>query len=107
MPAFIQFQSRTELFDHEKHNLPKKQHLAKLINWTLMDLMNEQSNIVMCGEDIGKKGGVYSVTSKLVEKFGYSRVINTPLDEQSILGLAIGMAHNGLLPIPENSQVCP
>lgn len=101
MPAFTPSQPRTELFAHEKHNLPKKQHLAKLVNWTLMDLMNEQSNIVMCGEDIGKKGGVYSVTSKLVEKFGYSRVINTPLDEQSILGLAIGMAHNGLLPIPE------
>lgn len=100
-PVFEANQSREALFKHEKHNLSKKQHLAKLINWTLMDLMNEQGNIVMCGEDIGRKGGVYSVTSKLVEKFGNSRVINTLLDEQSILGLAIGMAHNGILPIPE------
>ncbi len=92
---------RAELFNHDKHNLSKPQHLAKLINWTLMDLMAEQQNIVMCGEDIAKKGGVYSVTTKLSEKFSTNRVINTLLDEQSILGLAIGMAHNGFLPIPE------
>ena len=94
-------EARFELFKHDKHNLPKSQHLAKLINWTLLDLMAEQSNIVMCGEDIGKKGGVYGVTTKLSEKFSNNRVINTLLDEQSILGLAIGMAHNGFLPIPE------
>jgi 2-oxoisovalerate dehydrogenase E1 component len=49
---------RAEIFAHEKHNLPKKQHLAKLINWTLMDLMAEHQNMLMCGEDIAKKGGV-------------------------------------------------
>jgi 2-oxoisovalerate dehydrogenase E1 component len=92
---------RAELFKHDKHNVSKKQHLAKIINWTLMDLMAEQPNIVMMGEDIGKKGGVYSVTTKLCERFGKNRVINTLLDEQSILGLAIGLAHNGFLPIPE------
>lgn len=92
---------RLALFSHEKHNLAKAHPMAKLINWALMDLMAEQKNIVMCGEDIAKKGGVYSVTSKLSEKFSVNRVINTVLDEQSILGLAIGMAHNGFLPIPE------
>jgi 2-oxoisovalerate dehydrogenase E1 component len=92
---------RSKLFTHEKHNLPKKQHLAKLLNWALMDLMAENENMVMCGEDIATKGGVYNVTSKLSERFGKSRVINTLLDEQSILGLAIGMAHNGFLPVPE------
>jgi len=92
---------RDALFKHEKHNLNKKQHAAKLINWALLDLMAEQQNIIMCGEDIGKKGGVYNVTAKLSERFGQNRVINTLLDEQSILGLAIGLAHNGYLPIPE------
>ena len=92
---------RNELFKHEKHNLGKKQHMAKLLNWTLLDLMGQHDNIVMCGEDIGKKGGVYHVTSKLVEKFGPKRVINTLLDEQSILGLSIGLAHNNFIPIPE------
>ena len=94
-------QERATLFAHEKHNLNKKQHCAKLLNWALMDLMAENKNIVMCGEDIAKKGGVYNVTAKLSERFGQNRVINTLLDEQSILGLAIGMAHNGFLPIPE------
>ncbi|WP_371193581.1 thiamine pyrophosphate-dependent enzyme [Glaciecola sp. SC05] len=94
-------EQRAPLFAHEKHNISKKQHMAKLLNWALMDLMAENENIVMCGEDIGTKGGVYNVTSKLCERFGKNRVINTLLDEQSILGLAIGMAHNGFLPIPE------
>jgi 2-oxoisovalerate dehydrogenase E1 component len=92
---------RMSLFAHEKHNLKKKQHLAKLLNWALIDLMAENENMVMCGEDIATKGGVYNVTSKLSERFGKSRVINTLLDEQTILGLAIGMAHNGFLPVPE------
>jgi len=94
-------EQRKVLFAHEKHNLNKKQHCAKLLNWALMDLMAENENIVMCGEDIAKKGGVYNVTTKLSQRFGKNRVINTLLDEQSILGLAIGMAHNGFLPIPE------
>jgi 2-oxoisovalerate dehydrogenase E1 component len=92
---------RATLFAHEKHNLHKKQHMAKLLNWALMDVMAENENMVMCGEDIATKGGVYNVTSKLCERFGKNRVINTLLDEQSILGLAIGMAHNGFLPVPE------
>ncbi len=92
---------RQQLFAHETHNLAKNQHLAKLLNWALMDLMAEHNNIVMCGEDIGKKGGVYNVTSKLFDRFGQNRVINTLLDEQTILGGAIGFAHNGFLPIPE------
>lgn len=92
---------RMPLFAHEKHNLNKKQHLAKLLNWALIDLMAENENMVMCGEDIATKGGVYNVTSKLSQRFSKNRVINTLLDEQSILGLAIGMAHNGFLPVPE------
>ncbi len=92
---------RMALFAHDKHNLKKKQHLAKLINWTLLDLMAEHDNIVLLGEDIARKGGVYNVTTKLVDRFGKNRVLNTLLDEQSILGGAIGLAHNGFLPIPE------
>ncbi len=102
LPAeLVSAEQRQQLFAHEKHNLNKKQHLAKLLNWTLMDLMAQHDNIVMCGEDIGKKGGVYNVTSKLFDRFGHNRVINTLLDEQSILGGAIGFAHNGFLPIAE------
>ena len=97
----IAAEERASLFAHEKHNLAKPQHLAKLINWTLLDAMAEQKNMVLLGEDIAKKGGVYNVTAKLSERFGKNRVMNTLLDEQSILGGAIGLAHNGLLPVPE------
>ncbi|MCL2918985.1 thiamine pyrophosphate-dependent enzyme [Shewanella litorisediminis] len=89
------------LFAADKQSLGKPVHMGKLINLTLTELMASHDNIVVCGEDVGKKGGVYHVTSRLVERFGPSRVINTLLDETSILGLATGMAHNGLLPIPE------
>lgn len=77
------------------------QHMAKLINFTLTDLMLTHEEIVLAGEDVGPKGGVYGVTQRLHDRFGAARVINTLLDEQSILGLGIGMAHNGLLPMPE------
>jgi len=77
------------------------QHMSRLISLTLADEMEKDRNIVVFGEDVGKKGGVYGATTKLQLKFGPARVFDTPLDEQSILGLGIGLAHNGYLPVPE------
>jgi len=57
--------------------------------------------VLVMGEDVGRKGGVFGATMGLHEKFGPERVIDTPLAESSIAGLAIGMAVNGLLPIAE------
>ncbi|HEV7158172.1 MAG TPA: thiamine pyrophosphate-dependent enzyme [Caulobacteraceae bacterium] len=94
-------EARAAAFGGEMAAMDKPQHMAKLINWALTDLMLEHGEIVLAGEDIGQKGGVYNVTAKLAQRFGPARVINTLLDEQSILGLAIGLAHNGLIPIPE------
>lgn len=94
-------EQRKSLFSREQKTMAQPQHMARLINWALADLMAQHPEIIMMGEDIGPKGGVYNVTSKLSDKFGHHRVINTLLDEQSILGLAIGAAHNGFIPIPE------
>lgn len=77
------------------------QPMAKLINMALTDLMVAHPEVVIAGEDVGRKGGVYGVTQRLFQRFGPARVIDTLLDEQSILGLAIGLAHNGFVPIPE------
>ncbi len=77
------------------------QIMSRLINWALTDLMLEHGEIACMGEDVGRKGGVYGVTQKLIARFGPDRMIDTLLDEQSILGLAIGMAQNGFVPIPE------
>ncbi|MEO0542984.1 MAG: thiamine pyrophosphate-dependent enzyme [Pseudomonadota bacterium] len=92
---------RAESFgvDLKAHGEP--QPMNRLINWALTDLMLTHKEIALMGEDIGLKGGVYGITQKLQKRFGPDRVIDTLLDEQSILGLAIGMAHNGFVPIPE------
>ncbi len=92
--------ARADLFKGEI-GTDKPQHMAKLINWALADSMLEHREIVLAGEDIGPKGGVYNVTAKLHARFGAGRVINTLLDEQSILGLGMGLAHNGVAPIVE------
>ncbi|AQS39707.1 branched-chain alpha-keto acid dehydrogenase E1 component [Shewanella psychrophila] len=98
---YLEEERRSILLKADKQSLIKPLHMGKMINLALTELMARYSNIVVCGEDVGKKGGVYHVTSRLVERFSPNRVINTLLDETSILGLAIGMAHNGILPIPE------
>src|SRR5437660_10438787 len=56
---------------------------------------------VILGEDVGRKGGVFGVTDGLYEAFGEARVIDTPLAESLIIGVAIGMSVNGLRPIAE------
>lgn len=81
--------------------MSQPQHMAKLINFALTDLMLEHEEVIMAGEDIGRKGGVYGVTQRLQQRFGIHRMIDSLLDEQAILGLGIGAAHNGLLPMPE------
>jgi len=77
------------------------QHMSRLISLALAEQMQRDRNVAVFGEDVGKKGGVYGATTRLQQKFGPARVFDTPLDEQSILGTAIGLAHNGFLPVPE------
>lgn len=94
-------QLRAAVFRTEHNAMESPQPMSRLINWALVDLMLEHDDVVLAGEDVGRKGGVYGVTQKLQARFGRDRVIDTLLDEQSILGLAIGLAHNGFTPIPE------
>lgn len=94
-------EDREFLFGRYYKDHGKPSHMARMINWALHDLMAQYSDIVLAGEDIGPKGGVYNVTANLHQAFGPGRVINTLLDEQTILGLSIGMAHNNILPIAE------
>jgi 2-oxoisovalerate dehydrogenase E1 component len=79
----------------------RPRHLASAINAALFDLLVQHKDALVFGEDVGKKGGVYHVTAGLQKAHGKARVFDTLLDETSILGLAIGSAHAGLLPIPE------
>jgi len=94
-------EKRAEAFGSDIRAMADPQPMSRLINWALTDLMLQHGEIVMMGEDVGRKGGVYGVTQKLHQRFGPDRMIDTLLDEQSILGLAIGMGHNGFVPMPE------
>jgi 2-oxoisovalerate dehydrogenase E1 component len=75
--------------------------LAQGINRALTSILESRPEALLFGEDVGKKGGVYGVTKGLQERFGALRVFDTLLDEQTILGLALGTALSGLIPIPE------
>lgn len=94
-------EARAAAFGADLKAMDEPQIMSRLINWALTDLMLDHPAIVMMGEDVGRKGGVYGVTQKLQARFGPDRMIDTLLDEQSILGLAIGMAQNGFIPMPE------
>jgi len=95
-------QQRTATFGAiERRAMREPQHLAKLLNWAIADEMLRHRDIVVAGEDVGAKGGVYGVTQRLQKRFGRHRVIDTILDEQSILGMGIGLAHNGFVPVVE------
>ncbi|SNS38024.1 thiamine pyrophosphate-dependent enzyme [Actinomadura mexicana] len=75
--------------------------LAQAINRTLGDLLDERPGMLVFGEDVARKGGVYGVTRGLVRRAGAARVFDTILDEQSVLGLALGFGTAGMLPVPE------
>ncbi|MBY4128449.1 MFS transporter [Rhodococcus fascians] len=75
--------------------------LAAMINRTLTDIMSTRADVLVFGEDVAVKGGVYGVTKGLRKKFGATRVFDTLLDEQTVLGTALGAALAGFVPIPE------
>jgi 2-oxoisovalerate dehydrogenase E1 component len=81
--------------------LQTPQPMNKLLNLGLTDLMLSHPEVVMAGEDIGRKGGVYGITKGLQARFGPHRIIDSILDEQSILGLSIGLGQAGFIPMPE------
>src|SRR5688500_10161145 len=85
----------------EEATLPTARTLAGCLNAALSDELLRRPELLVFGEDVGRKGGVYNVTNGLAKRFGAARVFDTLLDETSILGIAQGAAHIGLLPVPE------
>ncbi|HEX6934345.1 MAG TPA: thiamine pyrophosphate-dependent enzyme [Streptosporangiaceae bacterium] len=75
--------------------------LAQAINRALADELAARPGMLVFGEDVARKGGVYGVTRGLLGAFGAGRVFDSVLDEQAILGLALGAGLAGLLPVPE------
>ncbi len=78
-----------------------EKNLVTAIHDTLLEEMRNDERIVVLGEDVGARGGVFRVTMGVQDEFGEGRVIDTPLDEALIAGVAIGMAMDGLIPVAE------
>jgi pyruvate/2-oxoglutarate/acetoin dehydrogenase E1 component len=75
--------------------------MVQSLNKSLDQLMAEDERVIVLGEDVGRDGGVFRVTDTLLNKYGEERVIDTPLSELGIIGMAAGMAMHGLKPIAE------
>jgi len=75
--------------------------IVQAVNDALHTAMSKNDAVVVLGEDVGLNGGVFRATEGLYRAFGQQRVIDTPLAEAGIVGMAVGMALYGLKPIPE------
>jgi 2-oxoisovalerate dehydrogenase E1 component beta subunit len=75
--------------------------MVHAINAALSDALAEDERVVVFGEDVGALGGVFRITDGLTAKFGEQRCFDTPLAESGIVGMAVGMAMNGLRPVVE------
>ncbi len=78
-----------------------KLNIVQAINQALRHEMEKNPDLILMGEDIGPDGGVFRVTEGLIDTFGARRVVDTPLSESGIVGVAIGMAAYGLTPVVE------
>src|SRR6266566_6889695 len=75
--------------------------MAAALNQALADSLAADDRVVVFGEDVGTLGGVFRITDNLAGRFGEHRVFDTPVAESGIVGTAIGMAMNGLVPVVE------
>ena len=80
---------------------PQPLTFAKALNTALADEMAADPTVVVFGEDVGPLGGVFRITDSLTARFGTERCFDTPLAESGIMGMAVGMAMNGLRPVVE------
>jgi 2-oxoisovalerate dehydrogenase E1 component beta subunit len=75
--------------------------LVEAVNRALQSEMERDGDLVVMGQDVGKDGGVFRATLGLLDRYGPERVVDTPLAEAMIAGMAIGMAVEGLKPVAE------
>ncbi|HLI13821.1 MAG TPA: alpha-ketoacid dehydrogenase subunit beta [Alphaproteobacteria bacterium] len=75
--------------------------LVGALNLALARAMEEDPRVILLGEDIGRDGGVFRVTEGLIDRFGPERVLDTPLSEVVLAGLAVGLAAQGFRPVVE------
>jgi 2-oxoisovalerate dehydrogenase E1 component beta subunit len=74
---------------------------VEAVRATLYEALKADDKVVILGEDVGNRGNVFLITKDFVKEFGTERIIDTPIAEASIVGIAVGMAMEGLRPIAE------
>ncbi len=79
----------------------RKLNMIQAITEAMDQKLAEDQRVMLLGEDIGVNGGVFRATEGLLEKYGTNRVVDTPLSEAGIIGSAIGLGLNGLIPVVE------
>jgi len=79
----------------------EKLTMAQALNRALRDAMTEDPAVLVFGEDVGPLGGVFRITDGLTADFGADRCFDTPLAESGIVGMAVGLAMNGMRPVVE------
>lgn len=75
--------------------------MVQAINRALYDAMAADERVLVFGEDVAVEGGVFRVTEGLADTFGADRCFDTPLAESAIIGIAVGLALRGFVPVPE------
>jgi pyruvate dehydrogenase E1 component beta subunit len=75
--------------------------MVQALNRALRDAMDAEPKVLVFGTDVGVQGGVFRVTEGLAETFGEQRCFDTPLAESAVIGIAIGLAMRGFVPVPE------
>ena len=75
--------------------------VIEAVRSAMREEMQRDQSVFVLGEDVGKRGGVFLSTQGFIDEFGESRVIDAPLAEASIMGIALGAAFKGMRPIPE------
>ena len=75
--------------------------VVEAVGLALARALEEDPDVVVLGEDVGRNGGVFRATAGLRDRFGPRRVVDTPLAESLIAGVAVGMATQGLRPVAE------
>jgi 2-oxoisovalerate dehydrogenase E1 component beta subunit len=80
---------------------PVKLTMAQAFNQALRDEMTADDSVLVFGEDVGALGGVFRITDGLTARFGETRCFDTPLAESGIVGMAVGLAMNGMRPVVE------
>jgi 2-oxoisovalerate dehydrogenase E1 component beta subunit len=81
--------------------MPQQVTYLEAIRQALIEEMDRDPAVVMIGEDIGVYGGAFKVSAGMLERFGWERIIDTPISETAIIGAAVGMSYQGLRPIAE------